>query len=241
MLQDEAEAELLEGLVVEAERHRLGVQLGQRIGVKGRNPRVHDGDRIEILVEAPDIAEADGKAFGELVVGAEIVDVVGLADEGRADDVNSNALHLEVIVTGGDAVGGVQRELEGAAVGVGGAEAERVAAILEAGELRAGEVDERTAGLELDGQRGVLAVFEGQAGGDEPARSGLLDRAGVEIVGHFQVGGRVEEEVTVIADLHERRGRDPVSALDEGRDGEGRSSEEEAGHGGVLWGWPRDR
>jgi hypothetical protein len=67
------------------------------------------------------------------------------------------------LVTRRDAVGGVEGQLEGAAVGVGHAKAEGIAIVLEAGELGAGEVHERAAGLELDGQGGVLAVFEGQA------------------------------------------------------------------------------
>ena len=169
------------------------------------------------------------------------MDVITLTDERGADDGAADALHLQVVITSGDAVGGVERKLQGAAVGVSHPEAEGVAVIFESGELGAVEVDQGAAGLELHGQGGVLAVFEGQARGDEPLRGGRLGRAGVEIIGHFQVGGGVEEEVAVVADLHEGRGRNPVGALDQGRDGEGRGSDKEARHGGCSWGYLTDR
>ena len=53
MLQDEAEAELLEGLVIEGKRNGIGIQLRQGIGViiKVRGgARRHHG-RVEVVIE----------------------------------------------------------------------------------------------------------------------------------------------------------------------------------------------
>jgi hypothetical protein len=84
------------------------------------------------------------------------------------------------------------------------------------------------------GKSRVLAVLEQEARSHHPACGGRLGGAGVKVVGDFEAGSGVEVDVAVVADLDERRRRNPVGALDQSGSGESRGSDEEAGHRSVL-------
>ena len=174
-------------------------------------------------------AEADAQFFRQFIVGAEGVGVVSLAGEGRAQDA-TEALHLEVVVTGGYAIGRVDRQGERTAISETDAEGQGVARVLEVGQGRVREVHEGALGREGSGKCRILAVLEQEARCDHPARSGGLGGAGVKIVGDFQAGGGVEVDVAVVTNLDERRRRGPVGTLNKGGSGESRGSDEEARH-----------
>ena len=233
MLQDQAEAELLKGLVIKAEGHGLRVQLGQRIGVidvAARGPGLH---RIEVMVVGIRVTEADAELLGQLIVGTEGVGVACLANEGRAQEA-AESLHLQVVITGGQAIGRVDGQGERTSVGEADTEGQRVTRVLEVGQGLIREVHEGTLGRDRRGKRRVLSVFEQEARGDHPARGGRLGGARVKVIGDFEAGSGVEVDIAVVADLDERRRRNPVSALDQGGSGKSRGSDEEAGHRGGL-------
>ena len=159
--------------------------------------------------------------------------IAGLADEGRAQEA-AEALHLQVVVTSGHAIGRVDGQGKRAAVGEADTDSQGVAGILEVGQGLVREIHEGTLDRNGGGKRRVLAVLEQEARSHHPACGGRLGRAGVKVVSHFEAGSGVEVDVAVVADLDERRGRNPVGALDQSGSGECRGSEEEARHRSSL-------
>ena len=159
--------------------------------------------------------------------------VIGLADERGAQEGSIDAVLDEVIVTGGHAIGGVDRKRKRAAVGEANGSAQRVTGVLEVGKRGIGKVDEGTLGGEIDRKGGILAVLEEEARSEGPVGRRLLDCAGKKVIGDLHASGAVEVDVAVVPDLHERRGGNPISTLDQRGDGEGGGCDEEAGHGWV--------
>ena len=226
VLVTEAEGELLEGLVDDLDGDGLVVQLRQAVGVvggldarvRGSGQRIdlgfnvfHGLHRIEEVVVG--VVEPEGQVdlLGQLVLGLEIVGVVGLAQQvGAQGDDGTDALLGQIVVTDGDAVRTIQAEAERAAVIDAEAGGKRIAVVLKVGQGGLVVADDVPAGRKRDGEAGILAVFQGQARSHRPRGGGDGVGRGVKVVRDIQRERGIEEDVRIVAELDQGGRREEV-------------------------------